>query len=336
MSKIKRYNLNPETLLYEVVKVPRKERLSKIAVLMVVSLGFTALYFWIYVGLLGFDPPKTAILKRNNAKWASKLEVMNRNLDQYSAELKDLELRNDDVYRSIFGMNPIPEEVLNAGFGGVKRYAYLDEIGNNSVLRNTYIRLDMLTKQTYVQSKSFDEVSNLSKRAGDMASCIPAIPPILPAKGTFRVSSPFGTRRDPVHGGYRHHDGFDIATKKGNPVYATGDGVIEKTAFQFFGYGNQIVIDHGFGYKTRYAHLSSINVVEGMKIKRGEKIGEVGNSGKSTGPHLHYEVIYRGSAVNPMNFFDLTMSDKEYKDMIKKKEGESQAVLHNDFHLMVK
>lgn len=331
MSKTKQYNLNPETLTYEVAKVPRRQRLIHVGLTLLISLAFSGFYFWLYIGVLGFDPPKTAILKKQNAKWSSKIELMNRELDQCSASLEELELRNQNVYRSIFGMSPIPQEVLNAGTGGVNRYAYLDEIGNNSLLKKTYVRLDMLTNQTYVQSKSFDEVSNLSKRAGDMASCRPAIPPILPEPGTYRISSQFGTRVDPVYGGYRRHEGFDFATKKGNAVYATGDGVVKSVKLQFFGYGHQVVIDHGFGYETRYAHLSTIDVAEGMKVKRGDKIAEVGNTGKSTGPHLHYEVIYRNKAVNPANFFDLTMSTSEYKDMLRKRVEESTPDL--SFHL---
>lgn len=330
-----KYNLNPETLLYEIAKEPLGRRLLRLGILLSLSLGVTALFFWLYVGVLGFDPPKTAYLKRQNAAWNSKIELMNRQLDIYEAELEDLNLRNDDIYRSIFGMNPIPEEVLNAGFGGTNRYAELEGIGSGSLLRDTYVRLDVLSKKSYVQSKSFDEVANMSKRAGEMASCIPAIPPIDPAKGTFRLTSQFGSRWDPVYGGYRHHDGNDFATKVGNPIYATGDGVIEAVEFQFFGYGHQVIIDHGFGYKTRYAHMSTINVVEGMKVSRGDCIGAVGNSGKSTGPHLHYEVIYRGKAVNPANFYDLDITSDEYATMVHKQESESEAMLRPQFSAKV-
>lgn len=327
----KRYNLNPDTLLYEIEKVPLKTRLLKIGALWVMSLGVTVLCFWLFFNVLHLVPPKTAYLKRQNDAWNSRIELMNRRLDIYEMELRDLSLRNDDIYRSIFGMNEIPEEVLNAGFGGVNRYAELSEIGPGSLLRETYVRLDVLTKRSYVQSKSFDEVANMAARAGEMASCIPAIPPIDPSPGTYRLSSSFGTRWDPIVGGYRRHDGNDFSTKVGNPVYATGDGVVELVEFQFFGYGHQVIIDHGFGYKTRYAHMSSVSVVEGMKIKRGECIGASGNSGRSTGPHLHYEVIYRGSPVNPANFYDLTMTSDEYAAMVQKKEDESEAVLRPQF-----
>ena len=336
MSKLrKEYSLNPETLMYEIAKVPLGKRLLKIGAYIVTCVAVTVLYFWLYAGVLKLDPPKTAWLKRENAAWNSKLELMNRQLDIYEEQLADLNLRNDDIYRSIFGMNEIPPEVLNAGFGGVNRYAELDEMVSNTLLRDTYERLDVLAKRSYVQSKSFDEVAELSRRAGEMASSIPAIPPIDPAPGTYHLSSEFGTRWDPVYGGYATHSGVDLSTKEGNPIYATGDGVVESVDFQVFGDGHQVIIDHGFGYKTRYAHMSTISVVEGMKIKRGECIGAVGKTGKVTGAHLHYEVIYRGTPVNPQNFFDLDITSDEYATMVHKMEDESPAMLRPEFSARV-
>ena len=336
MSKLrKEYSLNPETLMYEIAKVPLGKRLLKIGAYIVTCVAVTVFYFWLYAGVLKLDPPKTAYLKRQNAQWTSKLELMNRQLDNYEARLADLNLRNDDIYRSIFGMNEIPEEVLNAGFGGVNRYAEFEGMMSNSILKDTYERLDVLAKRSYVQSKSFDEVAQLSQRAGEMASCIPAIPPIDPKPGTYRLTSEFGTRWDPVYGGWNTHSGVDLSTKQGNPIYATGDGVVESVDFQFFGYGHQVVINHGFGYKTRYAHMSTISVVEGMKIKRGECIGAVGKTGKATGEHLHYEVIYRGAAVNPLNYFDLDITSDEYATMVQKVEDASPAILRPEFSAKV-
>ena len=160
-----------------------------------------------------------------------------------------------------------------------------------------------------------------------MASCIPAIPPIVPDPSKYNFSSPFGYRTDPFTGESRLHSGVDLAMKVGNPVYATGDGVVEAVNFEFFGYGTTLIIDHGFGYKTLYAHLNSVNVIEGMKVKRGDCIAETGQSGRASGPHLHYEVHYKGERVNPTNYFDLSMSKDEYLAMVGKREAESQAVL---------
>ncbi len=327
MSKFRKYKLNPETLLYEIEKVSAKSRVLKVVTLVAASVALSCVYFWFFTAVLGFDLPKTVMLRKANARWVSKMELMNRQLDICDETLQGLGIRDDEIYRNIFGMNEIPQEVRNAGFGGVNRYAYLDNVPDNALLKKTSVRLDVLTKKSYVQSKSFDDVEALSRRAGDMASCIPAVTPILPDKSRYRLSSSFGYRSDPISGKTKMHTGFDFALKPGNPVYATGDGVVSSVSFDLFNYGNSVVIDHGFGYKTRYAHLKTVFVTEGMKLKRGECVGESGNSGKSTGPHLHYEVMYKGRFVNPVNYFDLDMPVEEYSSMVGKVASESDNIL---------
>jgi murein DD-endopeptidase MepM/ murein hydrolase activator NlpD len=194
------------------------------------------------------------------------------------------------------------------------------------------VRLDILTKKTYIQSKSFDEIAHLSKRAGDMASCIPAISPVTTDRRIYRLSSSFGYRADPFSGRTKRHTGVDFALKPGNPIYATGDGVVESVKFELFGYGNQVLINHGFGYKTRYAHLKTVGVAEGMKIKRGECIGLSGNSGRSSGPHLHYEVLYKDRHVNPANYYDLTITPDEYATMVQNTADASQKITLHPSH----
>jgi len=331
MSKFRKYSLNPETLMYELREVSKRTIFAKATLVFLGSVALALLYFFLYTSVLGYESPKLSILKLENARWVSRMEVLNRRLDSYETTIKALEARNDDIYRSIFGMSEIPEEVRKSGFGGLNRYDYLADAQPGGPLLRTAERLDRLTKETYVQSKSFDEVATLSRRAGDMASCIPAIPPFSPEKGKYTLSSPFGYRSDPMSGETRYHDGQDFAMKPGTPVYTTGDGVVEYVKFSFTGYGNEILIDHGFGYKTRYAHMSMVSVAEGMKLKRGDCIGESGNSGKSTGPHLHYEVIYRGERVNPMNYLDMDMPVKEYAEMVRKRGDESKELLQQSF-----
>ena len=331
MAKLRKYTFNSKTLSYEVQKRSRKSRIMRSLVLFVGSVLLSVFYFWLYTSVLGKELPKTSILKKRNAEWASRMEVMNRQLDKHDETLTALQMRDDDIYRSIFGMHEIPVEIRNAGFGGVNRYEYL-EGEDYDLLRNTVVRLDVLTKKSYVQSKSFDDVAQLSKRAGDMASCIPAIPPVVPDKKIYRLSSSFGYRKDPFSGRSKRHTGVDFALKPGNPVYATGDGVVESVKFEFFGYGNSVLIDHGFGYKTRYAHLKSIGVIEGMKVKRGECIGESGNSGRSSGPHLHYEVLYKDNYVNPANYYDLTITPEEYSTMVQNTADASQKITLHPSH----
>ena len=328
MVKKKRYIFNPRTLIYEVERRSRRSQVLKSLAFFISSLGMAVLYFWLYTSVFGLELPKTLLLKKSNAELISRAEVLNRQLDRYEEALSTLQMRDDGIYRSIFGMNEIPADVRNAGFGGINRYSHY----SSGLLKNTAIRLDVLTKKTYIQSKSFDEIAHLSKRAGDMASCIPAIPPVTTDKRIYRLSSSFGYRTDPFTGRTKHHTGVDFALKPGNPVYATGDGVVSNIKFELFGYGNQVVIDHGFGYKTRYAHLKAIGVVEGMKVKRGECIGTSGNSGRSSGPHLHYEVLYKDRYVNPANYYDLTITPEEYSTMVQNTADASQKITLHPSH----
>lgn len=304
-----------------------KSPLARALCLLFSSLSLVILCVYIFSGVLGFELPKTILIKRNNAEWVSKIDVLNRKMDLAESALEDLRLKDDDIYRSIFGLNQIPVSVRRSGLGGASRYDEYDEPGMVGGLKNTTMRVDNLLKEAYVQSTSFDQVASEAKKAGAMASCIPAIPPVAPDKRKVKLSSPFGFRADPISGETRRHTGYDFACKPGNPIYATGDGVVESVSFDFFNYGNSVVINHGFGYKTRYAHMTLINVAEGMIVKRGDCLGTSGNTGKSTGPHVHYEVMYKGNYVNPYPFFDMDMSLDEYMALVHKREQESNLVL---------
>ena len=295
-------------------------RRLRTAFLVVLTPSLVALFFYLYVDVLQLELPKTAHLKREHARWEARLEVMDSRLSLYESALKGLEQRDDELYRSIYGLTPIPAQIRNSGLESASvSPGLLDSLGANSKLRSTILSIDALTKRTYIQSKALSEVEMVARQAGDMISCVPSVPPLLPHKGAFRLSSGFGVREDPVYGGTARHKGQDFAAPKGTPVYATGDGVVVKARFQFRGYGNEVIIDHGFGYQTRYAHLNTIEVREGMKVSRGDRIGTVGNSGKSTGYHLHYEVLYMNSQRNPMNYMDINMPETEYRAMIDKR-----------------
>lgn len=323
MAGTKKYRLDPETLLYEIEKVSYRSRFNRFAVLAVSTAVMTLFYLWLFTSVLGIELPKTTYLKRKNAEWVEKMREVNRQLDHYDAALEGLGMRDEDIYRNIFGLDAISPAVRNSGFGGVNRYDALADLSDASLLKRTAVRLDNMTKKTYIQSKSFEEISAVARRADDMVSCIPAVMPVNPDPNTYRKSSPFGYRTDPFTGSAKMHTGYDFSCPPGNPVYTTGDGVVKEVKFELFGYGNSIVIDHGFGYTTRYAHLRTIYVAEGMKLKRGECIGESGNTGRSSGPHLHYEVMLRGNYVNPTNYFDFDMPKEEYMSMVKKAEAES-------------
>ena len=318
-----KYFLNPETLLYEVKEESRYLKYIRLAVAAVAAAGFVFLYFWLYTSVFHWDLPRTAILKRRADRWAARMEVLDSRLDLYDRTLQGLEQRDDEVYRSIYGLGAIPEEVKNSGLGGLQRYSELDELGSHSDLGVSVRHMDNLIKRTYIRGKSLDEVRQISSESGDMLSCMPSVPPVVPDRAVVHLSSGFGYRTDPVLGGGEAHGGQDMAAAPGTPVFATGDGVVIEAEFHANGYGNQVVIDHGYGYQTRYAHLSRIAVAVGMRIQRGTQIGTVGSTGKSTGPHLHYEVVYRGNRVNPMNYMDFNMPVEEYRSMIVTRQEES-------------
>ena len=284
---------NPETLSYEVRQLSGWRAVLHFSLMAIGAVAVVAAFCWLWFVKWKNDLPKTALLKIQADAWEARMGVIRHKLDVYEGSLAGIEARNNEVYRSIFA---------------------LDEINDTSRVDSTLVpvmaldaRLNAVQDRIDTQLAALGEVALVAREAGNMVSCIPAVPPILPKKGTYSLSSPFGTRIDPVYGGLARHTGQDFATKVGNPVYATGDGVVEKVDFKFSGYGNEVVVNHGFGYSTRYAHLSTVDVGVGQPLKRGDKIGEVGKSGKATGPHLHYEVLYRDTPLNPMSFMDMNM-----------------------------
>lgn len=319
-----RYFFNPVTLSYEAKPVSKGVKYLRVIVMLIVALGLVFFYFWLYTSVFKLDLPKTAILKHRHAQWESRVDVLQRNLDVYERTLSGIEQRDDDVYRSIYGLSPIPEEIKGLDEEEYRLYRQMDEQGANAELKEVVLKMNRLSHRVYLRSKGLDELKVVVANAGDMFSCVPSVPPIIPDYDNFRISSSFGYRIDPVYGGRRMHQGMDFSMAIGNPVFSTGDGVVEEVNFQFRGYGNEIVINHGYGYKTRYAHLNTVDVTEGMKVKRGEQIGTVGNTGKSTAPHLHYEVMRMGAKVNPYNFMDVKMPVEEYKAMIAQVREDTQ------------
>ena len=315
-----KYVLNPETLRVE-LKEGKKHRLLKTLCVIAAGAVLFALYMLVYASVLGKDLPKTAVLRRQNADWQSRLEQMGARLDRDEEVLSLLEVRDDRIYRSVYGMDEIPAAVRSAGIGGNNRYPALMALDRGHVLRRTAFRLDDLAKRAYVQSKSFDDVAALARQAGDKAAHIPAIPPMSTAPGSFRLSSPFGYRSDPINGEGKMHTGMDFSCDPGNPVYATGDGTVIRVESDFYGYGNHIEVDHGFGYVSRYSHLSDMFAYVGQKVSRGDCIALSGRSGRVTGPHLHYEVMYRNDFVNPAAYMDLDISPEDYDAMVRKPSG---------------
>lgn len=309
MSGEKSYIFNEETRSYEIDRRSVRAPLLKTGAVLVAGLVFFLLYFFVFNQILGYETPKALFLQSRNEALAGQIAQLDDRIEMEEQELRDLALRDNLVYRPVFGMAEIPFETRSTGFGE-ERYAEYLGLDHQDLMTATARRMDMLAHAAYIQSVSYDEVKVLSARAGDMASCIPSIYPVNPK--TVQLTSPFGARYHPIRQAIVFHEGVDLAGPAGQPVYATGDGVVESTQINFSGYGNVIVIDHGFGYKTRYAHLKEIKVTEGQVVIRGDRIGTLGSSGLSTGPHLHYEVIYRGVQINPWNYLNPDISPEEY------------------------
>lgn len=317
MGRIKRYKINSETLNYELQKTSVPKKLLKFLLLFGFSLGLFVLYLYLYTDVLGLQTPKAVLLKRASSEWHAKLDVLNQRFEKENSILLELQMRDNIVYRPIFGMEELSSDVRAAGFGGVDRYPGLEMLDHSGALADVFNKVEILSKRAYVQSRSLDDVSILAKQAGEMSQCIPTISPVTTGN-RIRLSSNFGMRKDPFNGKYRFHAGVDLACPdSGEPIYSTGNGVIYKVGYDFFGYGNYIIVDHGFGYKTRYGHLKGVLVSEGQKILRGDQIGEMGNTGHSKGTHLHYEVIYKNQTVNPLNYFNLNISPEDYAMMVK-------------------
>ena len=314
-----KYRLNPDTLIVELEE--KKHRLLKTLIVLAAGALLFVTYMVLSVWVLGKDLPKTAMLRRANADWLSRVEQMGARLDRDEEVLDLLAVRDDRIYRSVYGMDEIPAEVRNATPGAESRYADLEVLDRGHILRRTLLRLDRLEKRAYVQSKSFDDVSALAALAGDKAAHIPAISPMSTDPATFRMSSPFGYRSDPLTGESKMHTGMDFSCDPGNPVYATGDGTVILVESDFYGYGNHIEVDHGFGYVSRYSHLADMFAYVGQKVSRGDCIALSGKSGRVTGPHLHYEILYRDDFVNPAAYMDLDISPEDYAEMVRKPAG---------------
>ena len=319
----KEYIFNPQTLDYEEYKPSKKKLLGRLVLFI-----FTA-------GVIGFGvmtliqntigSPKERMLAREIEFMKFQYDIINDKIENIDKHLVEMQDRDDNIYRMIFEAEPIPASVRKAGYGGSNRYEALNGYENSSIVIETAKKIDVIESQLKVQSKSFDDVYDMAKNKAKMLSCIPAIMPVKDVN-IYRISSHYGYRTDPFYKVQKLHSGIDFSAPIGTPIYCVGDGVVEKVVKGNSGYGNNVIINHGFGYKTRYAHVSKIYVKEGHKVKRGEHIADVGNSGKSTAPHLHYEVIKNDKAINPINFFFNDLTPEEYDKILELSEKPSMTM----------
>ncbi len=309
MAKIK-YKFNPHTLKFDVISHPLRKKIANIAIHLLVNLTLAATLVYIYSIFL--DTPKEKNIKRDIENTIVKYELFQRKINEKAILVKEFQKRDNNIYRTIFEADTIPTSLREGGYGGVNRYKSFEKLQHADLLIKTFTLFDQLSWQVYVQSKSFDEVIDLARNKEKMTHCIPAIQPVSKKS----ISAHFGFRSDPFTHRLTMHYGIDFTGEIGLPIHATGEGIVLNAEFSFTGYGKEVVIDHGFGYKTRYAHLSKIEVKPGDKVMRGQVVGLLGSTGRSTGPHLHYEVMLRNSAIDPFNYFnDLTIED--YDKMVK-------------------
>ena len=307
------YIYNPTTRTYDRVYPTFRQRMVNFLKRLFVGMGLGAGSFILLIWIFG--SPSEKELRIENSRLLAQYNVLSRRLDEALGVMQGIQQRDDNLYRVVLQADPVADAVRKAGYGGTNRYEELMDMANSDLVVSTTQKMDMLNRQLYIQSKSFDEVVDLFKNHDEMLKCIPAIQPVA-NKNLKYTASGYGMRIDPIYKTAKFHNGMDFSANIGTPVYATGDGVIKKAGWQS-GYGKIIVVSHGFGYETWYAHLNKYNVRVGQKVVRGEVIGEVGNTGKSTGPHLHYEVHLKGKVVNPVNYYFMDLSAEEYDQMIE-------------------
>ncbi len=323
MSKVK-YKFNKKSLTFDRVHTTFRKRL--LYLFSHLSTGVVLAAAVLVLAYNFVDTPKQKAQKRELEMLKLQYQILNDQMDRADKIIADLQNRDDNIYRVIFESEPIPGSIREAGIGGADKYDALKGYSNSDLIIETEKRMDKILGKLYVQSKSYDEVFALAKNKEQMLSSIPAIQPVNNTD-LRRISSYFGTRMDPFYKVRKFHEGMDFSASVGTEVYATGKGiVVEAKRDATGGYGNLIVIDHGYSYKTVYAHLSRIFVKPGQKILRGQIIGYVGNTGKSTSPHLHYEVRKNGVPLNPIYFFYNDISPEEFAMMLELSKRPSQTM----------
>ena len=309
-----KFKFNNESLKYDRIELSTRDKVLRFLAYFMGSILLAFLYLLIFSHY--FDLPKERSQKREINQLVTEMQIINGKVKQMKAVLADLEQRDDNLYRTVFEAEPISSSVRSQGVGGVDRYSELEGYDNSEIVIKTAKEIDELSRRMYVQSKSYDQLISLAKNKEAMLASIPAIQPIS-NKDLKRTASGWGWRIHPIYKIRKFHWGMDFTAPTGTEIYATGNGKVIKVISSRRGYGNEVVIDHGYGYETLYGHMSKFNVKKGQKVKRGDVIGFVGSTGLSTAPHVHYEVHQNGKKVNPINFYFNDLSADEYDKMIE-------------------
>lgn len=316
--KKEKYHYNLKTLQYEKIDSTWKEKLMK-------AMGFLASTFitgFLFLGLFiyFFDTPKEKLLKEEIQVNKEQLTYYNKELHRLSEELDFLKERDANTYRVIFEADPIPNAIWQSGTGGSSLKKFNTNYSTAQIMSDVDEKINSLKRKLVWQSKSYDEIADLIYNKEDMLASIPAIQPVA-NEDLKRMASGYGYRIHPVYKVKKMHWGMDFSAPTGTEIYATGKGIVEKASYSNGGYGNRVIINHGYGYKTLYAHMSEITVKDGEEVSRGQVVGYVGNTGTSVGPHLHYEVSKNGQKINPSHFYFQDLNDEEYQEMLRLSEN---------------
>lgn len=324
MAKVK-YYYDSESLAYKIIRPLKRRSFGYFMLFLLASSLFGFLAFVVLLNTPFFETPKDKFQAREIENLKIRYDILNRKMDQVDEVLNSIEDRDNNLYRTYFNSSPISEEDRKAVFGSENRYKKLEGYDNSELVVNTTKRVDVLSKQLVVQSKSLDEILKLAKSKEKLLAAIPAIQPVR-NENLKRMASGFGYRSDPFTKARKFHEGMDFTAKTGTPIFASGDGVVVRADNTASGFGNHIVIRHGFGYETLYGHLSKYKARVGQRVKRGDIIGYVGSTGRSEAPHLHYEVHKNGEVVNPLNFYYGNISAAEYVAISKIANQENQSL----------
>ncbi|NRT11444.1 M23 family metallopeptidase [Flavobacterium sp. 14A] len=324
MAKVK-YYYDSENLAYRKIKVKKRRKFGYIVLFLVASALFGFLSFVVLLNTPYFKTPKDLIQEREIGNLKLNYAVLNKKMDQFDNVLSAIEDRDNNLYRTYFNTAAITTEARKSGFGKLESYAALEGYNNSQLVLNTTKRVDGLSKELAIQSKSLDYILKLAKEKNKLLAAIPAIQPVK-NENLKRMASGFGYRTDPFTKARKMHEGMDFTANTGSPIYATGDGVVARADNTASGYGNHVVIRHGYGYETLYAHMSKYNCRAGQRVKRGDIIGYVGSTGRSEGPHCHYEVHKDGKVVNPLNFYYGNISAVEYVAIAQIANQENQSL----------
>jgi murein DD-endopeptidase MepM/ murein hydrolase activator NlpD len=324
MAKVK-YYYDSENLAYTKIKTRKRIKIGYALLFLLASALFGFLVFVLLINTPFFETPKDRLQTREIENLKLKYAILNKKMDEIDDVTEALEDRDNNIYRVYFNKAEIPDSIRKSGFRDINRYKDLEGYNNSQLVLNTTKRIDKLSKQLAIQSRSLDEILKLAGVKGNLLLAIPAIQPVR-NENLKRVASGFGYRIDPFTKVRKMHNGMDFTASTGTPVYATGDGVVARADDAASGFGNHVVIRHGFGYESLYAHLSKYNCRAGQHVKRGDVIGYVGSTGRSEGPHCHYEVHKDGKVVNPLNFYYGNISAVEYVAISHMANQENQSL----------